>query len=356
MRQPIGSATLLAALTGAASLAGVLAPGHDTVPRTTGASAPAMTTAGPAQVVGSGSAASCTSAAVVRAVAAGGRITFNCGSRPVTIEMTATAKVANTAHQVILDGGGKVTLSGGGKHQILNLDTCAGVRSAHDCVDQPYPQLTVQDITLEDGYNGTRQQAGGTGPDTWYGGVNGGGAIYAEGGQFSAVNSQFISNRCYPDGPDLGGGAIRALAQYQNRPVYLSHDTFRGNTCSNGGALSSIDVQWTISDSVFTGNKAVGTGANPARRGTPGGGSGGAIYADGQDCNVLISGTTMTGNQANEGGGAIFYVVNSGWGNLTLTGSHLSDNPSLGFQDYPGIFDRINNRDRKPVMIGSTDS
>jgi hypothetical protein len=64
----------------------------------------------------------------------------------------------------------------------------------------------------------------------------------------------------------------------------------------------------------------------------------------------------MTGNQANAGGGAIFYVVNSGWGNLTLTGSRLSDNPSLGFQTYPGIFDRINNRNRKPIMIGSTDS
>ena len=62
----------------------------------------------------------------------------------------------------------------------------------------------------------------------------------AEGGQFKAVNSRFIGNRCYRYGPDLGGGAIRALAQYRNRPVYITGDTFRGGRCSNGAALSSI--------------------------------------------------------------------------------------------------------------------
>ncbi len=56
---------------------------------------------------------------------------------------------------------------------------------------------------------------------------NGGGAIYVEGGQFKAVNARFIDNRCYPSGPDLGGGAIRALAQFENRPIYITNDTFQ---------------------------------------------------------------------------------------------------------------------------------
>jgi hypothetical protein len=42
-------------------------------------------------VVGHGTPGSCTSQAVVRAVAAGGVIAFSCGPRPVTIVMTATA-------------------------------------------------------------------------------------------------------------------------------------------------------------------------------------------------------------------------------------------------------------------------
>src|SRR5690242_3057931 len=67
---------------------------------------------------------SCTSQAVVRAVAAGGVITFSCGPRPVTIVMRATAKVRNTSARVVLDGGGTVTLSGGGVRRILYMDTC----------------------------------------------------------------------------------------------------------------------------------------------------------------------------------------------------------------------------------------
>ena len=77
-----------------------------------------------ARVVGRGTPASCSSAAVVAAVRAGGTIRFDCGPRPVTIRMAATAKVVNTSRQVVLDGGGKVTLSGEGRRRILYMDTC----------------------------------------------------------------------------------------------------------------------------------------------------------------------------------------------------------------------------------------
>ena len=244
----------------------------------------AVDTRHPDHVIGNGTPASCTSAAVVRDVAAGGIIAFNCGPKPVTIVMTTTASVVKTRRLVVFDGGGLVTLSGGGKRRILYSDTCAGTWSTDDCVDQPYPQIVVQNITFKDGYNGAHQATCTANiPACWYGGVDGGGAIYVEGGQFKAVNSRFLDNRCYAYGPDLGGGAIRALAQYENRPVYITGDTFRGGRCSNGGALSSISVQWNVLNSQFTNNSAIGWGANPASRGTPGGGSGGAIYLDGTE-------------------------------------------------------------------------
>jgi hypothetical protein len=294
---------------------------------------------------------------VVRAVAAGGIIRFDCGKKPVTILMTATAKVPKTRHLVVLDGRGLVTLSGGGKRRILFSDTCAGKWSTGDCVNQPYPRIVVQNITFSDGFNGTHQATCTANvPRCWYGGVDGGGAIYAEGGQFKAVNSRFTGNRCYRYGPDLGGGAIRALAQYRNRPVYITRDTFTGNRCSNGGALSSISVQWGVYNSVLSGNKAIGWGANPASPGTPGGGSGGAIYNDGSDYKTLIAGTIMRNNTAREGGGAIFYVVDSGWGKLTLNESHLHHNLSGQFQTFPGIYDSIDGHDTRPVMIRSTDT
>src|SRR5207253_10908337 len=126
-------------------------------------------TSHPDQVVGDGTAASCTSKAVVAAVAKGGVITFSCGPNPVTIVMHATAKVRNTSAEVVLDGGGKVTLSGGGARRILYLDTCdpAQVWTTSHCQNQATPRLTVQNMTFKDG-NSTGQQYDG----------GGGGAIF----------------------------------------------------------------------------------------------------------------------------------------------------------------------------------
>jgi hypothetical protein len=97
-------------------------------------------------------------------------------------------------------------------------------------------------------------------------------------------------------------------------------------------------VSWSIFNSVFTRNRAIGRGANPQDPGTPGGGSGGAIYTDGNHFRVLVAGTRMTRNHANEGGGAIFFVSNDRTGTLEIRSSTLKNNPSDGFENSPGIF------------------
>ena len=91
--------------------------------------------------VGDGTPASCTSKAVVRAVAKGGVIRFRCGPDPVTIEMRRTAKVVNTSRRVVIDGGGLVTLSGGGRRRILYQNTCdpKQVWTTSHCQDQATP-------------------------------------------------------------------------------------------------------------------------------------------------------------------------------------------------------------------------
>ena len=101
-------------------------------------------------------------------------------------------------------------------------------------------------------------------------------------------------------------------------PVYIVNDTFTGNSCSNGAALSGLFANFAVYNSLMTSNKAIGSGANPAKSGTPVGGSGGAIYTDGAGYNLLVDGTAISGNTATEGGGAIFFVVNSGGGTLTI--------------------------------------
>jgi hypothetical protein len=115
-------------------------------------------TSHPDHVIGDGTPASCTSQAVVAAVAAGGVITFSCGPRPVTITMGATAEVRNTSRRVVLDGGGMVALSGGGARRILYMNTCdqALGTASSDCFNQQWPRLIVQNMTFKDG-NSTAQ-------------------------------------------------------------------------------------------------------------------------------------------------------------------------------------------------------
>jgi hypothetical protein len=99
-------------------------------------------------------------------------------------------------------------------------------------------------------------------------------------------------------------------------------------------------VSWQIYNSVFTDNSAIGNGANPSRSGSPGGGSGGAIYLDGNLFTLDLAGSIVRDNTANEGGGAIFFVSNDRTGTLRITSSLLEHNPSAGFETagYPGIF------------------
>ncbi|MET8368154.1 hypothetical protein ABZU42_00335 [Micromonospora profundi] len=230
-----------------------LAAGNPNGKATVPAEARAVDTSKPTRTVGTGTPASCTSAAVVKAVAAGGVIAFDCGPAPATIKMTATAKVRNAnGPKVVLDGGGRVTLSGQGKRRILYMNTCdeaQGWTTSH-CQNQDHPQLTVQNLTFADG-NSTGDRA--------------------EGG---------------------GGGAIFVR------------------------------------------------GANPAKSGTPGGGSGGSIYCDGNEFTVRIAGTIIENNKANEGGGAIFFVSNNRTGTMKIENSTLRRNPSGKFETsgYPGIF------------------
>jgi hypothetical protein len=305
----------------------------------------------PSTVVGSGTPASCTGDAFVAAVAKGGVITFACGNDPVTITLTQTAKIFNDkGPKIVIDGGGKVSLSGGDKVRILYQNACdeAQVYTSSHCDNQPDPQLTVQNLTFEHGAARGSTADGG-----------GGGAIFVRGGRFKIINSRFFNNTCDDTGPDLGGAAVRVLDQSDGKPVYVVHSTFGGrdglgNACSNGGGLSSIGVSYTVLNDLFSYNKAIGNGANPAADGTPGGGSGGAIYNDGNMYTLTVCGTLIEHNSANEGGGAIFYVSNDHSGSLVIQDSTLRQNPNLKFETdgYPGIF--VLDTDDKPAVTNST--
>lgn len=291
----------------------------------------------PDYIIGDGSPSSCTSAAVVEAVAKGGIITFDCGPRPVQINMQETARVFNnTGPKIVIDGGQKVTLSGMNQRRILYMNTCDSnqVFTTPMCQNQDHPQLAVQNIRFIKGNSKSETE------------FDGGGAIWVRGGRFKIINTVFENNVCADTGPDVGGAAARVFSQYQGLPVYVVNSVFggsaeTGNSCSNGGGLSSIGVSFSIYNSLFSHNAAIGIGANPVRPpGAPGGGSGGAIYNDGNEFDLRICGSTITDNTSREGGSAIFFVSNNRTGTLNITQSRLQRNPKGIFETVglPGIF------------------
>ncbi|WP_040495304.1 hypothetical protein [Fulvivirga imtechensis] len=288
----------------------------------------------PDQVIGNGTPESCTGQLVVEAIAQGGKIVFNCGEEPLTIILPETAKIFNDANnEVVIDGGGLITLSGGGVRRILYMNTCDPDQNwtTSHCQDQDHPRLTVQNITFANGNSSSETE------------YTGGGAIWARGGQLKVVNCRFFNNICASTGPDLGGGAIRVFDQYQDRPVYVVNSTFGGaegygNSGSNGGAISSIGVSWTIINSLFSHNSAVGNGGNPAEAGTPGGGSGGAIYNDGNEMTLRILGSIIEENEVNAYGAAIFFVSNNHTGNIVIDQSIIRNNKGGSWYPvYPDI-------------------
>jgi hypothetical protein len=297
----------------------------------------------PTTVVGNGSPASCTGDAFVAAVAKGGIITFDCGPDPVTITLTSTAKVYNDrGTKLVIDGGNKVTLSGGGTTRILYMATCDKAQvyppGPGDCNTNPGVQLVVQNITFVNG-NAKGIAEGGNND-------GGGGAIHAQGGSLKVVNARFFNNVCDDLGSDVGGGAIRKLDYLvasgagPSRPAWIVNSTFGGkpgfgNSCANGGAISSIGVSWNIINSVFSENTAVGHGANSGE-----GGNGGAIYNDGNEIVLDIAGSLIENNRANEGGSAVFFVSNNKTGSITVRNSLTRNNPRGTFEtpNLPGFY------------------
>lgn len=288
----------------------------------------------PDHVIGDGTPESVTAAAFIEAVAQGGKIVFDTGGEPVTITLDRPAKVFNDANdEVVIDGGGLVTLNGGGKTRILYMNTCDRDQNwtTPHCQNQDHPRLTVQNLTFVNGNSKS---------ETTY---EGGGAIWARGGRLKVVNCRFFNNVCADKGPDVGGGAIRVFDQYEDQPVYIVNSTFGGqeglgNVGANGGAISSIGVSWTIINSLFTHNEAIGNGGNPAQAGTPGGGSGGAIYNDGNKMTLTLLGTKIEHNEVTTHGSGIFFVTNNRTGNIRIDQSVIRANKGgTWYPVYPNI-------------------
>ncbi|HZH03880.1 MAG TPA: RICIN domain-containing protein, partial [Myxococcaceae bacterium] len=259
----------------------------------------------PTTVVGRGTPASCTEAALVQAVSRGGIITFNCGSAPFTFKLTQQINI-RTDQDTVIDGGGRITLDGDRRTRILSFNTGDYRRNAK--------RLTVQNLTFANGKSTGTPLPAATYPNAPRGvEIDGGGAaIYIRDNRLLVVDSIFENNEGAALGPDVGGGAIYGLGALD---VTIVGSRFSGNAVSNGGAVGALQTGLTLVNNVFTGNRATGHGANSvdgSGRQVGSGGNGGAVVMDGtENGTATLCGNTFTGNSAGALGGAIFRTVNT---------------------------------------------
>jgi len=257
-------------------------------------------------VVGSGTPATCTHAALEAAVAQGGIITFDCGTDPVTIDVTA-ALTLRTDVDTVVDGGGLVTLDGGRNAGRTNrifeyhspdyrVTTTRVVlqRLTMQNAEAPAADFTPQDPSM---------------PECAWGYKDGeGGAIRMRDGRLHVIDCVFRSNHAATPGPDTGGGAIFALGALE---VVVVGSTFIGNEGSNGGAVGLLQTDGIFYNTLFEDNHATGEGQNfGGATGCPdfnhaeqggAGGNGGAVGIDGGSVeDVEFCGVVFCDNSANE--------------------------------------------------------
>jgi hypothetical protein len=187
----------------------------------------------------------------------GGTLTFNCGAAPVSIDMSGTKTITK---QVTIDGGGKITLSGGFKHRHFVVNAGAA--------------LTLTNITIAGGGGGSSLDAGGAVQNF---------------GTLTVLSSTFHTNET---GSNYGGGAI-----YTRGGLRVEYSTFRNNKAGVGGAIFNESIfgsrgSATVSSSLIISNTADGT-------------SGGGIYNSG---GLDLSDVTLQGNRMINGGsgGGVF--------------------------------------------------
>ena len=239
-----------------------------------------------AVVLGNGTPGSVTTAQLQMALDAGGAIRIDQGASPSTIVVTQPLVASRNT---VLDGGGLVTLSGGDAHRILRLTNPNPAQNA------PQVFVTLQNIGFVDGRTTEGR----------------GGAIYKQHDfefphkvNLKLVNCSFLRNDAPLDGSsqDDGGGAF--YGELLNR-IDIGNCTFDDNSGSNGGAVYSlVSLRLNIVDSVFSNNRAIGTGGNPGN-----GGNAGALGVDGGARLVDVCRTRFVDNSSNAHGAGFFSVM-----------------------------------------------
>jgi CSLREA domain-containing protein len=167
-------------------------------------------------------------------------IVFDLGPDPATITLDpGLGRLQVTDNDgLVVDGAGKVTLSGGDATQIFELD---------------FARLTLDGLILTQG----------SGFDFGLGSLAGG-AITNQDGQL-VVRDSLISDNHAAGNQGAGGGIFSVGGSLD-----VSGSTFQGNSSAVGGAVDITSSQTTITNSTFEGNTAENNGGAVTTNQNPG--------------------------------------------------------------------------------------
>jgi hypothetical protein len=239
-------------------------------------------------VLGDGTPGSVAAADIQTALDAGGHIVFDLGPSPQTIVLDQQLVITR---EVLLDGGGLVTLSGGDSVRVLWVQRPWNPADAYTA--------RLQRLKIVSG----RTPVGATSlPDNSGAGVLGAGDGAWQAVSLVVVGCTFEDNTAVDVHQDGGGGAIYVLG---GDSLVIVDSVFDSNAGSNGGAVYSLGAREVlISGSLFNNNTATGFGANPGN-----GGNAGALGVDGAERTVDVCGTVFSNNTCNAHGCGYFSVA-----------------------------------------------
>jgi predicted outer membrane repeat protein len=288
---------------------------------------------------------SCASEADLRAKldavqeAGGGTITFSCGTATVPLQNPLAITEPTT-----VDGGGTITLSGGGDRRIFtvavgatallerlvltdakganggaivsdgNLTLRQTTVTASEATQDGGAIWTSGNVSILDGSVLTQNEAGG-----------GGGAIFATLGALVVIEDSQVSFNTSDGTFDGTGGAIELL---EGADLAITGSTLANNLARIGGAVSAIGAGSTVSidGSTLANNDTID-------------GPGGAIAISGGA--LTVSASTLAGNDAINGSGGAVWVTGSSSGYVrtsvvysntsTMTGGGIALEASSNF-------------------------
>ena len=220
----------------------------------------------------------CTEAGLDAAIAAGGTNTFSCAGA-TTVSITASKTISAT--NLVLDGGGLLTVSGGNARRIFFVNNGASV--------------SFQNMAINNGFL-----------------ASGNGAGILNFGTATITNTTFSGNTITSTNGGGGAAVMNVGAMTIDKSSFLNNSVTTANPATSnadGAAINNNGTSLTISNSTFSGNSA---------------GRGGVLVAS---TPISIYNSTLVGNSASVtcGAGAIFAV-----GTTTLYNTIVANNTSGG--------------------------